>query len=164
MIDQGQSWSKQGLIRGKLAVAKRFDASLSLQAARTLHGLSLNLMAISEGGCRTCIHSVHLSKRAPFKTLPFRILRFYLVFKTASMMRVETPPHTPKKPALADFDHGHDAGEGTIQDLGYRQDYRRVFKTIGNIALVFAMASFVLLPCIGSTRTCSQLQGHCPAT
>ncbi|KAH7125798.1 amino acid/polyamine transporter I [Dactylonectria macrodidyma] len=56
-------------------------------------------------------------------------------------MRVETPPHTPKKPALADFDHGHDAGEGTIQDLGYRQDYRRVFKTIGNIALVFAMAS-----------------------
>ncbi|KAF5598369.1 amino-acid permease [Fusarium pseudocircinatum] len=48
---------------------------------------------------------------------------------------------TTKKHVMVELGQKHDAGEGTVHDLGYSQHYRRVFKTIGNVALVFAMAS-----------------------
>lgn len=47
----------------------------------------------------------------------------------------------PKKYTSAEVCPGHDTAQGTVEALGYHQDYRRVLKTVGNIALVLSMAS-----------------------
>lgn len=36
-----------------------------------------------------------------------------------------------------------DHGNGTVEDLGYTQVYRRVFRTIANVSLVLALAMYV---------------------